>query len=117
MNAVCDPGFENATTAANGLTGAFQVPTTAFQQALVTGQTVPTTGEPMTKGAWWDASQLQGAVDPNKWRTQDFMRGTQDERAGALGLASFAGFSDKTTEDILKRNLPGFRAPTSSGLA
>ena len=108
---------QNATQAAGGLTGAFQVPTTAFQQALVTGQSVPTAGEPMTKGAWWDSNQLAGAVNPNQWRTQDFMRGTQDEQAGALGLASFAGFSDKTTQDILKRNLPNFRAPSSSGLA
>lgn len=108
---------QNATTAAGGLTGSFQVPTTAFQQALMTGQTVPTSGEPMTKGAWWDASNLQQSIDPNKWRAQDYLRGTRDEQAGALGLASFGGFSDKTTEDILRRNLPGFRAPSSSGLA
>ncbi len=76
---------QNATAARPGLTGAFQVPTTAFQQSLMTGATVPTTGETNVKGAWWDANQLQQSVNPQQWRTQDYMRGTRDEQQGRWG--------------------------------
>lgn len=103
--------------AAPGLSSTFQVPTSSFQESLLQGAPVAAQGNLQTQGRWWDSNQLQQAVNPSQWRTQDFMRGTQDEQAGAMGLASFAGFSDQTTEDLLRRNLPRFRAPTGSGVA
>jgi hypothetical protein len=104
------------TNAAPGLTSSFQVPTSSFQESLIQGAPVATQGDLNTQGRWWESNALRGAVNPSQWRTQDFMRGTRDEQQGALGLASFAGFSDETTQDLLKRNLPRFQAPTGSGV-
>ena len=108
---------QSGTSAAPGLDATFQVPTSAFQQSLINQTPVAAQGAIQGQGQWWQSDQLQQAVNPGQWRTQDFMRGTRDEQAGAMGLASFAGFSDETTEDLLKRNLPRFRAPTASGVA
>jgi hypothetical protein len=104
------------TAAAPGMDATFQVPTSAFQQALIGGTPVPQQGQIQGQGQWWNSGALQGAVNPGQWRTQDYLRGTRDEQAGAMGLASFAGFSDETTEDLLRRNLPRFQAPTSSAV-
>ena len=93
------------------------MPTSAFQELLIQGRPVAAQGDLQTQGQFRSSTDLQGgAVNPSQWRTQDFMRGTSDEQQGALGLASFAGFSDETTNDLLKRNLPRFQAPTASGV-
>jgi hypothetical protein len=92
-------------------------PTTPFVQALMTGAPVANQGAIQTPGRWWNMGELQNSINPAQWRAQDFNRGTQDEQQAALGYASFGGYSDETTQDLLKRNLPRFNAPGGSGLA
>lgn len=91
-------------------------PTTPFVQALMSGAPVPNQGAIQTPGRWWNMGELQNSIDPSQWRAQDFNRGTQDEQQSALGYASFGGYSDETTQDLLKRSLPRFNAPGGSGL-
>jgi hypothetical protein len=102
-----------ATANQTGLGAWFQVPTSAAQQALIENRPVPTQGAVQGTGRWWNSQDLQRAVNPGQWRSQDWDALTRDEQAGAQGLASFAGFSDQTTEDLINRNRPRFRAPTS----
>lgn len=104
---------QQATTNQTGLGAWFQVPTTAAQQALIENRPIPTQGAVQGTGQWWNSADLQRAVNPGQWRAQDWDAMTRDEQAGAQGLASFAGFSDQTTEDLINRNRPRFRAPTS----
>lgn len=104
------------TAAAPGLDATFRVPTTAFSEALIQNKPVPNQGAIQTQGQWWDVPSLQGAANPAQWRTQDYLRGTQDEQAAAKGVASLAGFSDQTTDDLLRRNLPRFTAPSGSAV-
>lgn len=98
-------------------TGQNQMPTTAFTETLMQGKAVPNQGNGQTQGAWWNASNFQNTANPGKWRVQDFMRGTRDEQQGALGAASFAGFTDDTSMDLMKKQLPQFSAPRSGRLA
>lgn len=92
------------------------LPTSAFVESLQQGTAVPNQGAIQQQGRWWDADQFAAQVNPAQWRTQDFMRGTADEKQSALGYASLGGFSDETTQDLLRRNLPNFNAPGSSKL-
>ena len=93
------------------------LPTTAFTQSLMQGSAVANQGNSQTQGAWWNPQNFQQAANPGKWRVQDFNRGTRDEQQGALGAASQAGFSDETSMDLMKKQLPQFSAPRSGRLA
>lgn len=93
-----------------------QVAVSAFTTALNKNRLVPGSGEMQTQGGWQSMADLQQSVNPQKWRTQDFMRGKFSEQQGALGAASAAGFSDEDTKDWLKGGLPTFKAPGAGAM-
>jgi hypothetical protein len=92
------------------------IPTNSFQQALLTGQVVPNSGNIQTAGQWWNAQNLQQGFNPNQIRTQDYMRGSPDEQATFQSIGSFAGWSPEALDAQLRRNLPRFEAPTSGAI-
>jgi len=58
---------------------------------------------------------MHSALNLNKVRAQDYLRGNYSEQQGFKGTASMAGFSDEDTDNAVKNNLPSFRAPSSGG--
>jgi hypothetical protein len=118
-------GFQAPGTAGQGMWGATQQPGAgpggqpgqlavgAFSTALNKNRLVPGSGAMGTQGEFRTMDQLRADTNPMQWRTQDFMRGNTSERQQALGTASAAGFSDEDTQDILKKGLPSFSAPSA----
>ena len=92
-----------------------QYTTSAFTQSLLQNRMVPQSGALQTQGQYMTQPQMQSALNLNKVRAQDYLRGNYSEQQGFKGTASMAGFSDEDTDNAVKNNLPSFRAPSSGG--
>jgi hypothetical protein len=88
-----------------------QFATSNFTQALMQNRVVPKTGGLSTPGQYMTQGQM-GAFNPNKIRTQDYLRGSDSQQKGFNAAMSFGGgYSDEDLSSIMKSNLPTFQAP------
>lgn len=90
------------------------ITTSAFSQALMQNRAVPQSGAMSTQGAWTTPQALQSSFNPNKIRTQDYMRGRPSEQAGFQAVGSLAGYSEEDLTGAMKGGLPKFNAPGSA---
>lgn len=91
-----------------------QYTTSAFTQSLLQNRVTPKTGALNTSGQYMSQPQMQQALNLNKVRAQDYLRGNASEKQGFQGFTSFAGgYSPEDTESAISKNLPTFKAPSA----
>ena len=91
-----------------------QYATSNFTQSLLQNRVVPKTGGLAVGGQKMTMDQMKGAFNPNKVRTQDYLRGENSQQANFRSFGSaVGGYSDEDLTGIMQKNLPSFKAPTA----